>query len=228
VAKGHVAATEPGPGQSVSKHGTVVLDVSKGPELYPVPNIVGQSEADAETALAGTKLAIGNVTKTYSDTVAKGDVISTSPVASTQLAPGKPVDLVVSNGPAPVTLDDWTGKPVDQATQTLTADGLKVKTTQKYTMTVAKGDVISQTPPAGTVHRGDTVTFVVSQGPPLVMVPDVTGKSVDQARKILRNAGFEVQVTHVFPWVIGGNVVAQSPNGTTKAPKGSTVTIAIR
>jgi beta-lactam-binding protein with PASTA domain len=51
---------------------------------------------------------------------------------------------------------------------------------------------------------------------------------VEQARKILKGAGFQVQVTHVFPWIIGGNVVAQSPNGTTKAPMGSTVTIAIR
>ncbi len=85
-----------------------------------------------------------------------------------------------------------------------------------------------RTPGPGTVHRGDTVSLVVSKGPPLVTVPDVTGKSVAQARKILKDAGFQVQVTHVFPWVIGGNVVAQSPNGTSKAPLGSTVTIAIR
>ncbi len=88
--------------------------------------------------------------------------------------------------------------------------------------------MVSQNPGPGTVHRGDTVSLVVSKGPPLVLVPDVTGKSVEQARQILKTAGFQVQVTHVFPWVIGGNVVAQSPNGATKAPMGSTVTIAIR
>jgi serine/threonine-protein kinase len=228
VPAGRVAATEPGPGQDVSKHGTVILDVSKGPERYPVPDLNGQSLDKAEAALTGTKLAVGSVTQAFSDSVPKDDVVSSDPVAGTRLAPDKPVDLVLSKGPAPVTLADWTGKPADAATQQLGSDGLKVKTTSAYSTTVAQGDVVSQRPGPGTVHRGDTVSLVVSKGPPLVSVPDVTGKSVEQARKILKSAGFQVQVTHVFPWVIGGNVVAQSPNGTSKAPMGSTVTIAIR
>ena len=58
---------------------------------------------------------------------------------------------MVSQGPAPVDLDDWTGKPATQATQALHADGLTVKTTQKYNETVPAGNVISQTPRAG--HR---------------------------------------------------------------------------
>jgi serine/threonine-protein kinase len=228
VQAGRVAATDPAPGQSVSKHGTVVLDVSKGPERYPVPNVTGQSLDKAEAALTGTKLAVGSVTQAFSDSVPKDHVVSSDPAAGTRLAPDKPVDLVLSKGPAPVTLDDWTGRPAAQASQQLGSDGLKVKTTSAYSTTVGQGDVVSQSPRPGTVHRGDTVSLVVSKGPPLVVVPDVTGKSVEQARKILKGAGFQVQVTHVFPWIIGGNVVAQSPNGTTKAPMGSTVTIAIR
>ena len=125
-------------------------------------------------------------------------------------------------------LADWTGKPATQATQALQAAGLTVKSTAEVQRDRAEGNVISQSPGPGTVHRGDTINLVVSKGPPLVLVPDVTGKSVDDARQILRAAGFQVQVTHVFPWIVGGNVVAQSPNGTSKAPKGSTVNIAIR
>jgi serine/threonine-protein kinase len=225
---GTVSATDPGPGQSVSKHGTVTVSVSKGPERYPVPKVAGLSEHAAEDALARTKLTLGEVTQAYSDTVKPGSVISSDPATGTLLAPSKPVDLVVSQGPAPVQLADWTDKPATQATQALQGVGLTVQATTKYNDSVALGDVISQSPGPGTVHRGDTVKLVVSKGPPLVLVPDVTGKSVDDARQILRTAGFAVQVTHVFPWIVGGNVVAQSPNGQTKAPKGSTVTIAIR
>jgi serine/threonine protein kinase/beta-lactam-binding protein with PASTA domain len=228
VAAGQIAATSPSPGASVSKHGTVTLDVSRGPERYPVPTVVGKTSGDAEAAIANAHLSLGDVTPAYSDTVASGRVISSDPAVGTQLAPSKPVDLVVSHGPAPVTLASWTGKPLDQATTALEAAGLKVTSTQAYNQKVPLGSIVSQQPGPGQVHRGDTISFVVSKGPPLVMIPDVTGKSVDDARRILRSAGFQVQVTHVFPWVIGGNVVAQSPDGNTKAPKGSTVNIAIR
>jgi eukaryotic-like serine/threonine-protein kinase len=225
---GRVVATDPAPGKSVSKHGTVVLDISKGQERYSVPTLAGLATSKAENALASTHLTLGEVTQQYSDTVKNGYVISSDPVSGTLLAPAKPVDLVVSQGPAPVQLDDWTGKAATQATQALEGAGLTVKTTQKYNETVPLGDVISQSPGSGTVHRGDTINLVVSKGPPLVLVPDVTGQSVDDARQELRAAGFEVKVTHVFPWIAGGNVIAQSPNGNTNAPKGSTITIAIR
>ena len=228
AAIGTVVSSDPAPGQSIAKHGTVSLDISKGPERYPVPKVTNLSRQAAEDALAKTKLTLGEVTQQYSDTVKTGLVISSDPGAGTLLAPTKPVDLVVSKGPAPVQLGDWTNQPATQATSSLQQAGLTVKSTQKYNQTVPSGDVISQTPDPGTVHRGDTVTLVVSKGPPLVVVPDVTGKSVEQARKILRAAGFQVQVTHVFPWIVGGNVVAQSPNGTSQAPKGSTVNVAIR
>ena len=47
---GLVVATDPGPGKSVSKHGTVELDVSKGPERYPVPTLAGLATSKAEDA----------------------------------------------------------------------------------------------------------------------------------------------------------------------------------
>jgi serine/threonine protein kinase/beta-lactam-binding protein with PASTA domain len=223
---GRVVATDPGPGQSVSKHGTVVLDVSKGPERYPVPILAGLLTSKAEDALASTKLTLGAVTPQYSDTVKDGYVISSDPASGTLLAPNKPVNLVVSQGPAPVQLADWTGKAATQATPALEAAGLTVKATAKYNETVPLGDVISQSPGPGTVHRGDTINLVVSKGPPLVLVPDVTGKHVDQARKILQKAGFQVQVRNVLGGFFG-TVRLESPDGNSQAPKGSVVTITI-
>ncbi len=136
---GTVAATDPAPGKAVGKHGTVVLDVSKGPERYPVPDVAGKPLDQAESALTGTKLAVGSVTQAYSDAVRKDAVISTDPAAGTRLAPDKPVNIVLSKGPAPVTLDDWTGKPAGVATQQLGADGLKVTTTSAYSTSVGHG-----------------------------------------------------------------------------------------
>jgi serine/threonine-protein kinase len=226
VPAGRVAATNPAPGKAVSKHGTVVLDVSKGPERYPVPAIVGKKTADAESAIASSHLAVGNIQTMYDDKTKRGYVISTDPATGTQLAPGTRVNLVVSNGPAPVQLADCSGQPLDQATHALTSDVHKAKTTEKFNDTVPDGSIIAQSPGPGTVHRGDTISFVVSKGPPLVTVPDVTGMSVKDARKTLQRAGFKVEVHNVLGGFFG-TVRLQSPDGGKQAAKGSTVSITI-
>jgi serine/threonine protein kinase/beta-lactam-binding protein with PASTA domain len=226
VTAGRVAATDPGPGKPVSKNGTVTVEVSKGPERYPVPTVVGKTKEDAESAITDQHLALGEVRSQFSDTAPADIVISSDPPTGTQLAPGKAVDLVVSKGPAPVDITDWTGQPIEQATQALTDAGLKVKPVEQFNEKVDEGLVISQRPGAGTVHRGDTITLVVSKGPPLVDVPDVTGKSVNEARKILKDAGFKVKVDN-FMGGFFGKVRFQSPDGGKQAPKGSTVTLTI-
>jgi eukaryotic-like serine/threonine-protein kinase len=229
VTAGRVAGTDPDPGQPVSKNGTVTVQVSKGPERYPVPTVVGKSRDDAESAITDQHLAVGEVRSAYSDTAAVGVVISSDPAAGTQLAPGKAIDLVVSKGPAPVDINDWTGQPADEATQALTDAGLKVKAVQQFSEKVDEGLVISQRPGAGPAHRGDVITLVVSKGPPLVDIPDVTGMHVNQARKALQKAGFKVKVTSIFPFVSGDTVREQDPSGGDgkQAAKGSTVTIAV-
>jgi eukaryotic-like serine/threonine-protein kinase len=229
VTAGRVAGTDPDPGKPVSKNGTVTVQVSKGPERYPAPTVVGKSRDDAESAITDQHLAVGEVRSAYSDTAAVGVVVSSDPPAGTQLAPGKAIDLVVSKGPAPVDITDWTGQPVDQATQALTDAGLKVKAVQQFSEKVDEGLVISQRPGGGTVHRGDVITLVVSKGPPLVDIPDVTGMHVNQARKTLQKAGFKVRVTSIFPFVSGDTVREQDPSGGDgkQAAKGSTVTIAV-
>ncbi|MHC4625191.1 MAG: PASTA domain-containing protein, partial [Planctomycetota bacterium] len=63
-----------------------------------VPDVVGQSETDANSAITAVGLTVGSVTYEYNDTVAKDDVISQSPLAYTAVLIGSAVDLVVSSG----------------------------------------------------------------------------------------------------------------------------------
>jgi hypothetical protein len=65
----------------------------------PVPNVVGDTQAAATTAITGAGLVVGTVTMAYSPTVASGNVISESPVAGTVVSSGSAVNLVVSKGP---------------------------------------------------------------------------------------------------------------------------------
>ncbi len=65
-----------------------------------VPNVVGDTQAAATTAIQNAGLVVGTVTTASSSTVPSGDVISESPVAGTSVAAGSAVNLVVSTGAA--------------------------------------------------------------------------------------------------------------------------------
>lgn len=97
---------------------------------------------------------------------------------------------------------------------------------QVYSDQADEGAVAGQTPGANTrLAAGDTVTLQVSKGQEMVVVPDVQGLDVDEAKAKLEAAGFDVRVIQFF---FTGQVNNQSPAGGTEAPKGSTITLWVR
>ncbi|MGE5718399.1 MAG: PASTA domain-containing protein, partial [Nocardioidaceae bacterium] len=205
--------------------GTVSATVSRGPERYEVPVLRGMPLADAETALEETNLVVGDVAERYHESVAEGVVIKSDPSAGTELKPDAAVDLVVSKGPKPIEVTDFTGKSVDRAERVLTELGLEVEITEENSDTVPAGKVISQVPASGTLFRGDTVQLVASKGPAMVQVPPVRGVGVDEAVQRLEQAGFAVQTVRSDVYVGLEFVVDSDPKEGTMAPQGSTVTL---
>jgi beta-lactam-binding protein with PASTA domain len=97
VPAGSVISQSPGMGVSVAPGKAVNLAVSLGPPVK-VPNVVGQTQAAATTAIRGARLTVGSVTEQASSTIPAGSVISQSPAAKTRVAAATAVDLVVSSG----------------------------------------------------------------------------------------------------------------------------------
>jgi beta-lactam-binding protein with PASTA domain len=85
----------------VASGSAVDLVISSGPAPAVVPNVVGQAQATATSAITGAGLAVGTVTQQSSSTVPSGSVISESPAAGTSVATGSTVNLVVSSGSPP-------------------------------------------------------------------------------------------------------------------------------
>jgi beta-lactam-binding protein with PASTA domain/predicted Ser/Thr protein kinase len=227
VPKNVVMSTDPGAGAEVRRGTDVKVTVSKGPERYDVPNVLNKSKAEATDQITATKLTVGTATDAFNETVAQGLVISVDPKVGTPLKRGDQVNIVVSKGREPIAVTDFTGKPAAQAVDALTKAGLKVDATQQENSdTVPKDSVIRQSPAGGNLYRGDQVTLVVSKGPVMVPVPDVTGKQADEAQKILEAAGFVVQRQAVLGGMFG-TVHHTTPAAGTPAPKGSVVTMVI-
>ena len=124
-----------------------------------------------------------------------------------------------------VTVPDVTGQTRAAAVKKLESLGLRVVTKERPDAKAPEGTVLS-TRGAGTkVAKGSTVTLVVSSGPELVEVPDVTDLTVGEATARLEELGFVV-VTDPAEGVEADDLVVETRGAGTSVPKGSTVVLA--
>lgn len=130
--------------------------------------------------------------------------------------------------PSTVAVPAVAGKTEKQARTALTAAGLTGKFTREASDEVEKGDVISTDPRAGSqVAPGSNVTVVVSAGPEAVDVPDLTGKTREEAQKALADLGLEMQVKgeEDAAGAKAGTITRLSPQAGSTVAKGGTVDV---
>jgi len=196
-----------------------------------VPNVVGLTQAAASSAITGAGLVVGTVTTASSATVPSGGVVSENPAAGTQVSAGSAVNLVVSNGPAPVAVPNVVGLTQAAASSAITGAGLVVGTvTTASSATVPSGSVISENPAAGTqVNRGSAVNLVVSSGPAVVGVPNVVGLTQAAAAAAIQSAGLVVgTVTPTSSGTVpAGNVISENPVAGSQVVIGSAVNLVV-
>ena len=229
VPDGSVISCEPSPGDSARLNQEVTAVVSRGVEQKKVPDVVGKTQEDATKAITDAGLTLGAITQEYSSSVASGQVVSSDPAAGTSVAHSSAVAIVVSRGRQTATVPDVTGMNVDQARTTLEAAGLKLGTqTQAFSDSAALGTVVSSNPAAGAngVYNGDSVAVTVSKGPENVTVPDVNGKSEEEAKKALEDLGLKAEINKRLGGPFG-TARSTDPAAGTSVKAGSSVKINI-
>ena len=129
--------------------------------LGPIPMVQGVSKEVATTLLTAAGLKVGKITESYSDTVAKGQIISFVP-QSADLAKGGSVDLTVSKGSDKVIMPKVVGETIAASKLALENLGLRVIVdTNQLTSKWGVAKVKSASAPAGSTLRiGDSVTIV--------------------------------------------------------------------
>lgn len=226
VPAGTVIDTDPVAGTKVPDGGTMTATLSKGPQRFAMPKIIGTTSAAARSAIAEANLKLGTVSQAWDPKIAKGVVTSASYAPGTKLKAGTAVDLTVSKGPQPIKIPDYTGKSADAAEKALQKAGFKTSFSTEHSDTVPDGVVISQTPKSGTGVKGDTISLKESLGPVMVTIPNVRSMGVKAAEKAMADAGFKTVVKPVTVNYIGvGYVVYSKPSAKKQAPKGSTITL---
>jgi eukaryotic-like serine/threonine-protein kinase len=197
-----------------------------GTQKVAVPTVVGADQANAEAKLRQDGFRVDTTQKTAEQP--QGQVIGQDPTGGTRAKKGSTVTLTVSGGPAQVAVPQVVGLTVSSARARLQKAGLEPSEREENSDTVLEGKVVSVSPSEGAkVDKGSSVTLVVSSGKPQAEVPDVTGKSFDEAQSILQAAGFKVTRTNKESEKDPGTVLAQDPKSGKQVDSGTTVALTV-
>ncbi len=197
--------------------------------LTDVPTVNGLDRAAAVSAIEAAGLT-SDVRGEYSDDIPPETVLGTDPPTGSRVPDGSAVGLLVSLGPPTVPNIPGSGE------RSVVEDELRRRTFEPvdggsaFSTAVPEGGVAALDPAPGTVLPvGSEVRVVVSKGSPPVELPDLTGRTVDDARRILDDAGLTVnEVEDVFdPEVDGGLVSGTDPEVGTEVRAGGTVTLLV-
>lgn len=201
----------------------------------PVPQLVGLTEAEARNQVSQFGWTV-EVLKERSDTVAAGQIISTNPVLGVNVAKRSTLTLVVSEGPTLSQLSEINALTFEAASAALTELGLKAEKIDVPDEVIAPGVVVSWSIPdqptlkAGdSVVKGTTVAVNVSSGPALRDIPNLVGKTLEEATKTLTDMGLVVveAPTLGHPEIPAGQISIQVPVAGEKLARGGTVTLTV-
>lgn len=184
-----------------------------------VPDLKGLTFDEAKEQLNAKGLGIKNAGTVASDQYDEGQIVSQTPDALTKAEANTTVEVTLSSGKGEVSVPSVTGMDETTAYNTLTNSGFTPVKDYAYSADVAQGNVIEQSPNAGSLAKsGDNVKIVISRGEEQaettsVAVPGVTGLTEDAARSAIQNVGLAVgNVSSAYSdSVASGQIISQSP-----------------
>ncbi|MEU9544211.1 Stk1 family PASTA domain-containing Ser/Thr kinase [Streptomyces mirabilis] len=195
-----------------------------------VPNLVSQSQKEATQLATNAELKV-SITKKPCENEKTGNVCDQDPKAGVKATKGDTISLVVSTGAPKVAVPSVLGKSLDDAKTILQGDGYQFEVkTKAQESTETPDTVLEQSLPLGKeVEKGSTITLTIAKAAEKATVPDVTGKSCDEAKALMTDNNLvgdctDIDVTDPNQ---AGKVVSTVPAIGSSADKGSRVNIQV-
>lgn len=203
------------------------------PKDVQIPDLVNKTQNEAEQIVKDLKLKLVVKSEEYNENVEEGKIISQDPAYQENytIKEHSEISVVVSKGTETVEVPDVVGKTREEAEKLLKDAGLVAEITEENDEKVEAGIVLSQDIEDGeTVNKGSTVNLVVSKGSGIVNVevPSLVGKTEQEARNLLTEAGLKVNVVNDEDESKNdGVVLRQSKDAGTEVQEGTTITITV-
>lgn len=203
------------------------------PEVI-VPDFTGRGLDEAQSLARRTHLSVQVVEQQHSATRPAGTIVRQDPPAGRSVKVNRTIALITSLGPEMLEVPDVRRRSLEEARFTIEQARLTVgELREAYDQTVPSGFIIIEDPaPGASVERGTAVNLTVSKGQQTIVLPDLVGRSLDDARAALQDLGVTLRSVDRTPRddAPPGQVVAMTPPAGTQIQHGDavSVTIAVR
>ncbi|WP_314032042.1 Stk1 family PASTA domain-containing Ser/Thr kinase [Mogibacterium timidum] len=197
-----------------------------------VPDLSDMTYKEAKKVAddAGFKIEKGKAV--YSSEISEGHVVEQNPAGGEEAKKGSTIKVNLSKGSKDGTVPNLVGQNYKKVEKDLKKAGYKLGIVKSETSTKPEGTILSQDPAAGSnADKGTKINITISdgKGKDKGTVPSVTGKSLEEAKAAIRNAGFSVgNITYDESNVYGnGYVMWQQYAANTSLEKGQTIDIEV-
>ena len=203
---------------------SLIWILSRTPATIAIPNVSGQTVAEAKETLKKANFEIGEEKSEASEKVEEGRIIRTDPDAGTGRKEGSKINLVVSSGKQSFQLSNYIGRKstdvIAELKQKKVPENL-IKIEEEESSESEAGTVLRQSPAAGTTYdlsKASTITLTVAKKVTSVAMPSYIGSSLEFTKNNLvqivgiKEANIEVVEVSTAPdGTAEGTVVEQSP-----------------
>ena len=203
---------------------SLIWILSRTPATIAIPDVSGQTVAEAKETLKKANFEIGEEKSEASEKVEEGRIIRTDPDAGTGRKEGTKINLVVSSGKQSFQLSNYIGRKstdvIAELKQKKVPENL-IKIEEEESSESEAGTVLRQSPAAGTTYdlsKASTITLTVAKKVTSVAMPSYTGSSLEFTKNNLvqivgiKEANIEVVEVSTAPaGTAEGTVVEQSP-----------------
>jgi eukaryotic-like serine/threonine-protein kinase len=232
IPAGFILEQNPGPGESIPVGGDIEITISQGPEKTSLltPNLIGLNLEQARSILGDCDLERGDISREYSDNFTENTVIKQVPEVNEPIEPGGSVNLIVSKGREFILIPNIIGEDYIEASNYLISLGLVIDSSKIPTV---EGDIINEPgkiaevipQPGSRVEVNSMVRLFISTKEPLVMVPDLTQLSLEEAADILGSININYEISYVetgYPLQVN-TVLNQIPESGSYVSPGSSI-----
>ena len=203
---------------------SLIWILSRTPATIAIPDVAGQTVAEAKETLKKANFEIGEEKSEASEKVEEGRIIRTDPEAGKTRKEGSKINLVVSSGKQSFQLSNYIGRKstdvIAELKQKKVPENL-IKIEEEESSESEAGTVLRQSPSAGTTYdlsKASTITLTVAKKVTSVAMPSYIGSSLEFTKNNLvqivgiKEANIEVVEVSTAPdGTAEGTVVEQSP-----------------
>ena len=184
------------------------------PTLVEIPDLTGSEQAQALEDLQSLGFKVG-IENSAHPNVPSGAVIRTQPTANTVTNPDTLVTIIVSVGPEAFPIPYIVDLETERAIYVIEESGFNVgQQLEVNDDNIPRGFIISQNPIAGTkMSPGSNVDLVISAGPSLIEISDLSRKSPEDAIQILETLGFEYELVEEYSENVDVGLVSHTVPG---------------